>query len=66
MSNDDNTQLPDEQDLAETDQSRDSTDHALNPAVLALGTPLQPDANRTTKPHRNTGSLDSLGGGRLP
>ncbi|QAX84327.1 hypothetical protein C2E19_10825 [Pseudomonas sp. DTU12.3] len=66
MSNDDNTQLPDEQDLAETEQSCDSTDHALNPAVLTLGTPLQPDANSTTKPHRNTGSLDSLGGGRLP
>jgi hypothetical protein len=66
MLNDDNTQLPDEQDLAETEQSCDSSNHALNPAVLSLGTPLQPDANSTTKPHRNTGSLDSLGGGRLP
>lgn len=66
MSKDDNTQLPDEQNLAETEQSCDSSEHALNTVTLTLGTPLQPDANRTTKPHRNTGSLDSLGGGRLP
>lgn len=66
MLNDDKTRLPVEHDLTEADDANPSSKAPADSAVLATRKRLQPDAKVSTKPHRNTGSLDSLGGGRLP
>ncbi|EJZ57465.1 MULTISPECIES: hypothetical protein [Pseudomonas] len=65
MLNDDKNRLSDDQNLADNNHAEPS-DHPAESIAVTLGNPLQPESRRTTKPHRNTGSLDSLGGGRLP
>jgi hypothetical protein len=66
MLNDDKTRLPDEQNLAHADHTCESWEPPLESVALALDASLQADSSSPPKPHRNTGSLDSLGGGRLP
>ncbi|CAI8793588.1 MULTISPECIES: hypothetical protein [Pseudomonas] len=66
MLNDDETHQSVEHTLTEIDHAPQSSDAPEESVALATRERVQPDANSTTKPHRNTGSLDSLGGGRLP
>jgi hypothetical protein len=66
MLNDSTNPLPVDQKLIDNDQAIDPSNHPVESIAVTLGNPLQPDSRSTTKPHRNTGSLESLGGGRLP
>ncbi len=66
MLNDDNSQLLIDQPPTETVHETEAVDHSVKTVAAPLGKPVSPDSRNTTKPHRNTGSLDSLGGGRLP
>ncbi|MHA3738963.1 hypothetical protein ACXR0M_25270 [Pseudomonas sp. Eth.TT006] len=62
MSNRDKDPLPVEHDLTETADANTASKFK----ALATRKRRHPAADRPTKPHKNTGSLDSLGGGRLP
>ncbi|MFJ2282685.1 hypothetical protein ACIOUG_16265 [Pseudomonas sp. NPDC087803] len=66
MLNDEKNPLPVDQALAEPDHPVESSENPVESIAVTLGNPLKPDPDSTTKPHKNTGSLDSLGGGRLP
>ncbi|MCU1772549.1 hypothetical protein [Pseudomonas sp. 13B_3.2_Bac1] len=66
MLNDDKNRLSDDQNLSDNNHAIEASDHPAESIAVTLGNPLQPESRHTTKPHRNTGSLDSLGGGRLP
>ncbi|HEX4546832.1 hypothetical protein [Pseudomonas sp.] len=63
MLNDDNTPLTVDPPLTDSDLP---TEHPVESVTQASRQRMQPDAENTTEPRRNTGGLDSLGGGKLP
>ena len=65
MLNHHKTRLPVDQPLTESDQPIESSENPVKSIAVTLGNPVQPDSKSTTNPHRNTDSLESLGG-RLP
>lgn len=66
MLDDDKTCLLVDQPLTESDHPTESSEKTVETITATFDSPSQPDSKSTTKRHRNTGSLDSLGGGRLP
>jgi len=66
MLNNDKSLLPVDQPLAESDPLIKSVNHPVESTAQTSRKRKPFDAASPTKPHRNTGRLDSLGGGRLP
>ncbi|MCU7250438.1 hypothetical protein [Pseudomonas koreensis] len=66
MLNDDKPCVPDEQHFTENDLEIEAPDPIMKSAASTLDTQVPTATADTQKVHRNTGGLDSLGGGRLP
>ncbi len=66
MLNNDKHCLPVDQPLTESDQPIESLETTVETITVTFDNPSQPDSKSTTKRHRKTVSLDSLGGGWLP
>ncbi|WP_339447734.1 hypothetical protein [Pseudomonas sp. EA_5y_Pfl2_R50] len=64
--NDTNFQQPSDDHAIATGHEIEAMEYPAEPVVATRASSAQPACANTTKPHRNTGSLDSLGGGRLP